>query len=107
MRLTLPPTTGPHPIGTVSLHLVDRSRRGPWLSASRPSELMVSIWYPALDDSRYQRAPWTPPAAGTPATPWHRSDEFLRFLKKMRRLGHASPAAHIGACMRMMAVALR
>jgi platelet-activating factor acetylhydrolase isoform II len=64
LRLTLPPTTGPHPIGTVSLHLVDRSRRDPWLSASRPRELMVSIWYPALDDSRYQRAPWMPPAAG-------------------------------------------
>jgi platelet-activating factor acetylhydrolase isoform II len=64
LRLRLRPPAGPYPIGTVSLHLVDRSRRDPWLSASRPRELMVSIWYPALDDSRYRRAPWTPPAAG-------------------------------------------
>ena len=48
----------------MSLRLVDRSRRDPWLTAPRPRELMVSIWYPALDDSRYPRAPWIPPAAG-------------------------------------------
>jgi hypothetical protein len=64
LRLTLPPPAGPHPIGTVSLHLVDRSRRDPWLTAPRPRELMVSVWYTALDDSRYPRAPWIPPAAG-------------------------------------------
>jgi hypothetical protein len=28
-RLTLPPPTGPHRVGTVSLHLVDRSRPDP------------------------------------------------------------------------------
>ena len=40
-RLTLPPPTGPHRAGTVSLHLVGRSR-----------ELMVSVWYPARDVRR-------------------------------------------------------
>jgi len=64
LRLTLPPAAGRHPIGIVSLHLLDRSRRDPWLTAPRPRELMVSVWYPALDDSRYCRAPWIPPAAG-------------------------------------------
>src|SRR2546423_1946495 len=29
VQLTLPPSTGPYPVGTVSLHLVDRSRPDP------------------------------------------------------------------------------
>jgi predicted dienelactone hydrolase len=50
-RLTLPVPTGPYPVGTVSLHLVD---------ASRPvrRELMASVWYPARDVRRYPRARW-------------------------------------------------
>jgi len=64
LRLTIPAPTGPHRIGTISLHLVDRSRRDPWLAAPRSRELMVSVWYPALDDRRCHRAPWIPPAAG-------------------------------------------
>ena len=43
----LRPPDGPYPVGTVSLHLVDHSRRDPWLAGNRPRELMVSIWYPA------------------------------------------------------------
>jgi len=64
LRLTLRPPSGPHQIGTVSLHLVDHSRRDPWLAGNRPRELMVSIWYPAQDDHRFPRAPWMPPKAG-------------------------------------------
>jgi predicted dienelactone hydrolase len=45
-RLTLPRPTGPHRIGTVSLHLVGRTR-----------ELMVSIWYPAAP-GQHRPAPW-------------------------------------------------
>ncbi len=63
LQLTLFPATGPHPVGTVPLHLVDRSRRDPWVPARR-RELMVSVWYPALDAGRYPRAPWIPDAAG-------------------------------------------
>jgi predicted dienelactone hydrolase len=64
LRLTLPPPSGPYQVGTVSLHLVDHSRRDPWLAGTRPRELMVSLWYPALDDGRYPRAAWMPPKAG-------------------------------------------
>jgi predicted dienelactone hydrolase len=52
-RLTLPPPTGPHRAGTVSLHLVGRSR-----------ELMVSVWYPAAPGGgRHPVAPWMPAAS--------------------------------------------
>jgi hypothetical protein len=64
LQLTLPPPTGRYRIGTVSLHLVDRSRRDPWLAVARPRELMISVWYPATDDARYPWAPWIPRAAG-------------------------------------------
>ncbi|GAB3829262.1 alpha/beta hydrolase family protein [Dactylosporangium cerinum] len=56
VRLVLPGPTGPHPVGTVPLHLVDRSRPG------QPRELMSSVWYPARDVGRYPPAPWMPPA---------------------------------------------
>ncbi|MFI1994947.1 alpha/beta hydrolase family protein [Actinoplanes sp. NPDC020271] len=47
-RLTLPVPTGPHRIGTVSLHLADRRR-----------DLMVSLWYPTgRDTRRHPPAPW-------------------------------------------------
>jgi predicted dienelactone hydrolase len=52
-RLTLPRPTGPHPIGTVSLHLAGRDR-----------EVMASIWYPAgRDAQRYPPAAWMDAAA--------------------------------------------
>ncbi len=63
LQLTLSPPTGPYPVGTVPLHLVDRSRQDPWVPA-RPRELMVSVWYPALDAGRFPPAPWIPEAAG-------------------------------------------
>jgi hypothetical protein len=47
LRLKLFSPTGPFSIGTVSLYLVDHSRRDPWVP-SQPRELMVSVWYPAL-----------------------------------------------------------
>src|SRR3954462_3316388 len=43
--LTLPGPTGPYPVGTTELHLVDPDRTDPW--TGRPRELMVSLWYPA------------------------------------------------------------
>ena len=64
LQLTLAPPTGPYPIGTVALHLIDHSRRDPWLAAARPRELMVSVWYPAQHADRYRAAPWIPSAAG-------------------------------------------
>ncbi|MEU8330579.1 acetylhydrolase [Micromonospora sp. NPDC048839] len=62
-RLTLPAPTGPYRVGTVSLHLVDRSRLDPLAGPGRYRELMVSVWYPARDVRRYPRAPWMTPAS--------------------------------------------
>jgi dienelactone hydrolase len=58
VRLTLPRPTGPYPLGTVELHLVDRSRPDPVAGPGHYRELMAGIWYPARDAARYPRAPW-------------------------------------------------
>ncbi|MEV4826349.1 acetylhydrolase [Micromonospora sp. NPDC049274] len=63
VRLTLPRPTGPYPVGTVPLHLVDRSQPEPLAGAGRFRELMVSVWYPARNERRYPRAPWMTPAS--------------------------------------------
>ncbi|MGC4879207.1 alpha/beta hydrolase family protein [Micromonospora sp. DT43] len=57
-RLTLPRPTGPYRVGTVPLHLRDRSRPEPLAGPGRYRELMVSVWYPAGDVRRYPLAPW-------------------------------------------------
>ncbi|MFI5492940.1 alpha/beta hydrolase family protein [Actinoplanes sp. NPDC051859] len=62
-RLTLPAPTGPHPIGTVSVHLVDPARPDPWHGNRRPRELMVQLWYPARGAPGHPVAPWLSPAA--------------------------------------------
>ncbi|MEV6869032.1 alpha/beta hydrolase [Streptosporangium subroseum] len=56
----LPKPTGPHRVGTMSLHLTDTSRRDPWVPTAKARELMVSLWYPtAARDG--QRAPYVTP----------------------------------------------
>lgn len=59
-RLTLPVPTGPHPVGTVQLHLVDRSRPDAIAGPGHFRELMATVWYPARDVERYPVAPWMP-----------------------------------------------
>ncbi|WP_327041683.1 acetylhydrolase [Micromonospora ureilytica] len=62
-RITLPPPTGPHRVGTVSLHLVDGSRPDPVAGPGRHRELMASVWYPAVRDARrHPVVPWMPAA---------------------------------------------
>jgi hypothetical protein len=61
-RLTLPRPTGPYPLGTVSLHLVDRSSPDPVAGPGHYREVMASVWYPARNVSRYPLAPWLLPA---------------------------------------------
>lgn len=69
VKLVVPEPSGPHRIGTVSLHLVDESRKDPWVASVPKRELMVSLWYPAREVDRYPVAPWMPKAA---------ADRYLR-----------------------------
>ncbi|KUN41371.1 acetylhydrolase [Streptomyces olivochromogenes] len=57
-RLTLPRPTGPHPVGTVPLHLVDTSRPDPVAGPGHHRELMAGVWYPARRAEGLPRAPW-------------------------------------------------
>jgi len=56
----LPVPTGPHPVGTASLHLTDESRQDPWVPEAGARELMVSLWYPARSRGE-RRAPYMTP----------------------------------------------
>ncbi len=69
VRLTLPDPTGRHRIGTVSLHLTDRSRPDPWVPAEPARELMVQIWYPARSVHGHPRAGWVSPGVAARINP--------------------------------------
>lgn len=62
--LSLPSPTGRHSVGTVSLHLVDASRRDPWVPSHPLRELMAQLWYPAARTAGLARAPYIPALAG-------------------------------------------
>lgn len=48
---SLPMPTGPHAVGTATLHLIDESRRETQAGAAGPyRELMTQLWYPTDDD---------------------------------------------------------
>ncbi|KOV92829.1 alpha/beta hydrolase family protein [Streptomyces sp. NRRL B-3648] len=57
-RLILPAPTGPYPVGTVALRLVDTARPDPVAGPGRHRELMASVWYPARDVPGHPLAPW-------------------------------------------------
>ncbi|WP_406114631.1 alpha/beta hydrolase family protein [Kitasatospora purpeofusca] len=63
--LALPAPTGPHPVGTTTLHLVDPGRPDLWAPTPRPRELMAQLWYPAATcgSPAHRLAPWLDPAA--------------------------------------------
>ncbi|MER7760697.1 hydrolase [Streptomyces sp. NPDC097619] len=61
--LRLPAPTGPWPVGTVPLHLVDTGRPDPLRPAKPYREIMAGLWYPAEPAPRNPTAPWLPPAA--------------------------------------------
>ncbi|MEU4625798.1 hydrolase [Actinoplanes sp. NPDC023801] len=61
--IVLPPPTGPARLGTVSLHLIDRTRTDPWVPSRPVREIMVQIWYPARDTRSHPVAPWLSPGA--------------------------------------------
>ncbi|TDW18644.1 alpha/beta hydrolase family protein [Kribbella kalugense] len=56
--LRFPRPTGPFPVGTTELHLVDQDRDDPYVPG-RPRELMISVWYPASRPA--EPAPYLPP----------------------------------------------
>jgi dienelactone hydrolase len=58
-RISLPSPTGPHAVGSVALHLVDRSRPDPVAGPGHHRELMAAVWYPAARAGRSR-----------PVTPW-------------------------------------
>ena len=58
----LPAPTGPHRVGTVAVHLVDRSRPDPLVPIKPVRELMVQLWYPAATHTG-PRAPYLPAEA--------------------------------------------
>jgi predicted dienelactone hydrolase len=68
-QLVLPEPTGHERIGTVSLHLIDRSRPDPWVPTTPVREIMVQIWYPAKDVRPYPRAPWVSPGVAARINP--------------------------------------
>ncbi|WP_132876870.1 alpha/beta hydrolase family protein [Tamaricihabitans halophyticus] len=62
-QLSLPEPTGPYPVGTTELHLVDESRANPWPGDQVDRELMVSVFYPASRTAGYPSAPYMRPRA--------------------------------------------
>ncbi|MFE5710333.1 alpha/beta hydrolase family protein [Streptomyces sp. NPDC056501] len=62
-RLVLPGPTGPYPVGTVQLRLVDRSRPDDIAGPGHFRELMATVWYPARNIEGYPVAPWMPAGA--------------------------------------------
>ncbi|MFD0884631.1 alpha/beta hydrolase family protein [Streptosporangium algeriense] len=46
-QAVLPRPTGPYPVGTTTLHLVDDSRPDPWVPSEKSRQILVSLWYPA------------------------------------------------------------
>ncbi|KOV60543.1 alpha/beta hydrolase family protein [Streptomyces sp. MMG1121] len=64
-QLTLPVPSGRHHVGAVPLHLVDRSRPGPWQPGQKYRELMITVYYPTTRTTHHPPAPYMLPAAAT------------------------------------------
>jgi hypothetical protein len=71
--LTLARPTGPHPTGTVRLHLVDPARPDPLDPRHRPREVVAQLWYPAR------------PAPGRPLAPYAPAGE-VKLLQELTRV---------------------
>lgn len=91
VQLVLPPPSGPHALGTVTLHLSDRSRRDPWVAARPVRELMVQLWYPARAATGPPRAPWmTGQAAKVFQQTGYLLPEYARLPDTHARIGTAA-----------------
>jgi dienelactone hydrolase len=85
--LTLPSPTGPHSVGTVSLHLVDADRADPWVPTDPARNLVVQLWYPASTVHGYPAAPWLTPIAA----------KAYSQVNRIPELNWPITAGHIGA----------
>lgn len=59
VRFGLPAPTGPYPVGSTDLHLIDPSREDPWVAGS-VRELMITVRYPARPNTA-PKAPYMAP----------------------------------------------
>ena len=59
--VNVPSPSGPYPVGTLEIRLVDNNRNDPFLRDGSKRELMVRLWYPALRADRCTAAPYTSP----------------------------------------------
>ena len=68
VRVGLLPPDGPYPVGTTTLHLVDRSRPDPWVTTQPYRELAVTLIYPARPAPGRPRTGWLTPGWAANAT---------------------------------------
>lgn len=61
LRVSLVPPDGRYPVGTTTLHLVDRSRPDPWVTTQPYRELAVTLTYPARPAPGRPRSGWLTP----------------------------------------------
>jgi EmrB/QacA subfamily drug resistance transporter len=57
--LVMPALTGPYPVGTRSIELVDRSRREPGTTGGKPRSFVIQLWYPRAA-GKGRREPYMP-----------------------------------------------
>jgi dienelactone hydrolase len=56
----IPAPGGPEPIGTMTVHLIDRDRDEPYGERpGGPREITAQVWYPARDSDDAARVPWS------------------------------------------------
>ncbi|MGW0535367.1 alpha/beta hydrolase family protein [Streptomyces sp. NPDC003032] len=79
--LRLPRPTGPYSVGRDTLHLVDESRRDPWVPSAGARELMVSVYYPGRH-------------GGKSPAPYTSEEEARLLLERWGVDGQISPAAY-------------
>ncbi|MEV0386192.1 alpha/beta hydrolase [Nonomuraea sp. NPDC050643] len=68
--LALPEPTGSKPVGTTTLHLVDKSRPDPWNPEADERELLVTLWYPARKAVDKRRPYMTPQESAAVLQPY-------------------------------------
>jgi predicted dienelactone hydrolase len=73
VQLALPEPTGPHRIGTVSLHLIDAARDEPWATGQPARELMVQLWYQAEPATGQPHAPSVSPVLAQTVGTYYRA----------------------------------